>query len=157
MHAATPAFDVGRSDDICVLPVAAFYQNVGPHSSDELKRRVFVEPRHQAHGFERCDHRSSIFQVVYRAVIAFAEAPNGIVRIQGDDETRSERPCLREVNDVAAVEYVENTVRENERTRESVDALIDISWRAELGFEIGLAIHVCAPGKSHIRGVAVQL
>ena len=135
MDGAAPALDVGGADDVVGLPVSAFHEHVGSRAPYELERRVFVEPRDEAYGLQCCDHRSSVFQGIHGAIVALTEPPRGRVGIERDKQARTELPGLGKVCRMAAMENVEDAVREDEWPLDGCDAPVQLGGRTELVLE----------------------
>jgi hypothetical protein len=94
-YAPPPGGHFPVADDSLDRPVATLDENLRPAIEDARERRILVEPGDQRHRFERGDHRQTIGQRIDRPVVAFAEAPDRRVGVQGHDQRRTQRSAPR--------------------------------------------------------------
>ena len=100
---------------MCHVVVTAFDQNVGAHLANDLDRRVFVKPGHQADRLLAGHDDGAVGLIVERPVIALAQAPHRGIGIERHDQAAAQVTGLCQIHDVAAVNHVENAIREYPR------------------------------------------
>jgi hypothetical protein len=104
-----------RTDDVGLLPIAAFDKHVGLDRVDELERRILVEQRNVIDHLERRQHFCSLHLTEDRATRSFAEPLDRPIAVQADDETIAEAPRLAQRADVSGVKQIEASVGEHDR------------------------------------------
>lgn len=149
MHRAAPALNVRGADDVVRLPVAAFHEHVRPCAAYELERRSFVEPRDEAYGLECRDHRGSVFQGIHRPIVTLTQPAHGRVGIERNNQRSTELPCLCEVGRMAAVEHVEDAIREDEWPLNGCNAPVQLGGRTELALEAWGRVDLPVRWKAH--------
>lgn len=137
MHAPAPAAYLGSADDRLGFPVASFHQDLGAAEENEREGRVFLERRDHLHGFKRRHHCHTVSERVQRPVFAFTQPLGGGVAVDRDQKRSSQRACLGEIRDVAAMQYVEDTVGEHQRARLRGESCRKLLRRTDLLFERG--------------------
>ena len=136
-------------------PVAALDQHIWVAIKDARQRRVFIEPGDQRDAFQCGEQRHAVGQLVDRPFVAFAQALDRGIRIDGDDQAGAERARLRQIGDMAAVQDVKTAIGKHQRVRQLRYALWQFVRRDNLGLECrGRVVstgHFLAGGPSSAR------
>jgi len=135
-HLAAAGKHVLCSGDALDRPVAALDEHLGPAGGDDLLRRVLLEPGDYAHAGERGDHRHAVGQRIERPIRAFAEPARRGIAIQRDQQARAQGTCLVEVGDMAAMQDVEDSVREDQGPAKLAESarVADLRFERRLGY-----------------------
>ncbi len=111
---ATITSDRGRLRQVSFLIVAAFDMYFRFKRVDQALRRSVVKGEDTVHAAQFAQDGCAVFQGVHRAVWAFAERPNTLVRIESHDQEVAQGPRLPEVVHVAGVKDIEHAIRKDE-------------------------------------------
>ena len=102
-----------RANDVSLAVLATFDENVRSHELDHFRGGILWKNRHEIHTTKGEENLRAFVGRIYRAIGAF-QPPNGIVVIDGDDETVAMRRRLLDQLDVPGMQQVEASVGEHD-------------------------------------------
>ncbi len=154
VNSTAPFTDLPVADDTVDWPIASFDEHIGATIDNPCQRRILIEPSHQIHRGQGCDHRQTVGQTIHRPIIAFAKTFDGEIAVQRHHQRRAQCAGLCQQSHMPAMQDIETAVGEYQWSRQTETVFGEILWRDDFFFEgrlrVGYGGRVWRQGKIQV-------